>query len=129
MRLVDLDPEWVTFDAASGGHFGYSDVHSHVDYDADADGNVDAPESSIEFAHADGVAFMCPTCYAKKGSNIGVETVICWFKNRPNVPADATPGPGRWTATGTSFDDLTLSPSVNVDHEHWHGYVTNGEIK
>lgn len=125
MKLTDLDPEWVTY-VAPGMHH-YSDSHSHVDYHPDSDGTVDAPSSSIAKPQADGVRFLCPTCFKKNGGAIGTETVIVWFADR-NVPADVQPGPGRWQASGSSFDDLTLSPSVNVDHEHWHGFVTAGVI-
>lgn len=126
MRLTELEPEWVNY----GGHGGiarFMDTHSHIAYDPEevAEGYHDQSE---DFAHADGVLFLCPTCFKKNNGPVGTESVLCWFANRPKVPADATPGPGRWTATGSSFNDLTLSPSVNVDHEHWHGYVTNGEV-
>lgn len=126
MKLTDLEPEWVNYGSAGSFH-RFSDTHSHVDYDKEevAEGFHDYSE---EFTQADGVLFLCPICFKKNNGPVGTESVLCWFRNRPNVPADATPGPGRWVASGTSFDDLTLSPSVNVDHEHWHGFITNGEV-
>lgn len=127
MKLNELDPEWVTY-GTNGGLCRYGDTHSPVAYHADSLGEVDAPESSISIPEADGVMFLCPTCFRKNGGAIGTERVIVWFRGRPAVPASALPGPGRWVATGSSFDDLTLQPSVNVDHEHWHGFVTNGEV-
>jgi len=34
-----------------------------------------------------------------------------------------------WDMTGTGFDDLTLSPSVDASSAgHWHGFITAGEI-
>lgn len=124
MKLVDLMPEWVTYEGV--GFIRYSDAHSYVDY-----GNgeaADTPESSEAIANADGVLFLCPTCFKKNNGPVGTDSVLCWFSNKPHIPALAKPGPGRWAATGTSFDDLTLSPSVNVDNEHWHGFITNGEV-
>lgn len=78
---------------------------------------------------AQGIMFDCPLCHR--------HSVLCWFSNpinAPIVPADMEPGPGRWEASGSSIDDLTLNPSVNLDtqnaREHksclWHGWVKNG---
>lgn len=127
MRLLDLDPKWVNY-AEGGGIWERGDVHSHVAYHPDSEGDVDAPASTTDFASADGVMFLCPACFVKNGGAVGTEEVCIWFAGRSNVPADAVPGPGRWTASGTSFDDLTLTPSVNVDHEHWHGFLRAGEV-
>lgn len=127
MKLTDLEPEWVNYvDGRSYRRF--SDNHSHVHYNPEevAEGYHDQSE---DFAHADGIQFLCPACFAKNNGPIGTESVIAWFRNRPHVGADAMPGPGRWAATGTSFEDLTLSPSINVDHGHWHGFVENGLIR
>lgn len=126
MKLTDLDPEWITY-TGNGRHQRFSDSHSHVAYAPDSDGYVDVPSSPLDIAHAHGVLFLCPTCFKKNGGAVGTESVLCWFADR-GVPASELPGPGRWAASGTSFDDLTLQPSVNVDHEHWHGFITNGEI-
>lgn len=124
MKLTELDPEWVNY-AAAGRH-RFADLHSAIDY---GDGEAACPPIEAEdIAHADGVLFLCPACFANNKGERGTESVLCWFADRLHIPADATPGPGRWTATGTSFADLTLSPSVNVDHEHWHGWIKNGEV-
>lgn len=80
---------------------------------------------------ADGVMFTCPKCASKtfdvpENQRSG-HVVICWFVGK--VPAEASPGPGRWTASGTSIEDLTLSPSVFLNGEGcgWHGWVRNGD--
>lgn len=131
MRLIDLDPEWVfEYDAVSHAMRRASDLHSsvHSPTCSDPDFSPDPrPETSIDIGRAQGVMFLCPACFATKGPK-GTESVICWFDGR-GVPADALPGPGRWSVSGVGFDDLSLSPSVNVDSGHWHGWVTNGEIK
>lgn len=122
MRLTNLEPEWINYNPATKGHRRYSDTHSHVIYDP-AD---DAPFSAEPFTEAQGITFLCPTCFVKNGGAVGTEHVLLWFKGVP--PEADQPGNGRWDASGTSFNDLTLSPSVNVDHEHWHGWIKNGEV-
>lgn len=35
-----------------------------------------------------------------------------------------------WQRTGETFEDLTLTPSVDASASgHWHGYITGGEIQ
>lgn len=35
-----------------------------------------------------------------------------------------------WTRTGDTFENLSLSPSLNAERAgHWHGFITNGEIR
>lgn len=71
-------------------------------------------------ATADGVVFICPKC--QNG-----HAVLCWFQDR-GVPADETPGPGRWVPSGTSLADLTLTPSISLGGDcGWHGFVRNGD--
>lgn len=76
-------------------------------------------KSNVTFAEADGVYFTCPKCPNGHG-------VLCWFAGR--VPAELSPGPGRWTPSGTGIEDLTLTPSVHLIGEGcgWHGWVRNG---
>ena len=85
-------------------------------------------EQGNQMHGAQGVLFDCPLC--------GGHSILAWFKGK--VPDDASPGPGRWTPIGTSLEDLTLTPSINLDTEEmakyadackWHGYVTNGDAK
>lgn len=40
----------------------------------------------------------------------------------------------RWTMSGSSLEDLTLSPSIDVgggrgDTSCWHGFITGGEVR
>ena len=79
------------------------------------------------FAEAHGVVFLCPKCFGENGGAVGTHSVICWRPDR--VPLDAVPGPGRWFMSGTSLDDLSLHPSVNLTGAgcKWHGWVKNGE--
>jgi len=83
---------------------------------------------------AQGVRFLCPKCFAEKGSNVGVHSVICWSRSR-GIPDDESPGPGRWMMDGTGINDLTLNGdppgaarSVQLNGGcSWHGFVNNGE--
>jgi hypothetical protein len=107
MRLAELEPEWVTDGWAKG--FRRTD----------------------DFAEAQGIIFACPHHFQKNGGLIGTHSILIWFAER-DVPADCEPK-HRWkVAGGSSFDDLTLSPSINLqvggDADEWHGFITNGEI-
>lgn len=94
---------------------------------------------------AQGISFQCPLCAVGKergeedgrGHFKGAHYVICWFRNPRGaepVPADATPGPGRWWAEGSSIDDLTfthgepaMAKSVQLNGGcNWHGLVEHG---
>lgn len=74
---------------------------------------------------ADGVLFVCPGCRE--------HSILVWFTDRV-VAAEQFPAP-RWRPEGGTLDDLTLSPSINLDtpsaREHgtcrWHGWIRNGE--
>lgn len=84
-------------------------------------------------AEADGIQFVCPKCYTNLGKREGAHSVICWFVGK--VPDDETPGPGRWTPSGTGLEDLTFIPgdpprAVSVLLNSgcgWHGHVLKGE--
>ena len=78
---------------------------------------------------ADGVGFLCPKCLAANKGPEGAHHVFCWFVG---VPADVSPGPGRWNPQGATIDDLTfVGPgSVSVlllGGCNWHGFVRGGE--
>ncbi len=68
-------------------------------------------------ADAHGIWFTCPQCRE--------HNVCVWFADR-GAPEGEEPTP-RWGASGSSFDDLTITPSVNVSG-CWHGWVRNGEV-
>lgn len=76
-----------------------------------------------------GLTFLCPHC---KVQRIGVA-----FHHRGHeaidddyVMAHSPQTNHIWTMDGDSFENLSLSPSVDASATgHWHGFVTNGEIK
>ena len=75
--------------------------------------------------HGMGLTFDCPHC---KVQSLGV-----WFSN----PVDGGPAAGpeyspapRWHREGDTFDNMTLSPSIDVSASgHWHGFIINGDVK
>lgn len=107
MKITELDATFVRY-TGNGGH-----------------------QDVAAFAEAQGVLFTCPGCYRRNGnSDIGVHMVLVWFRDR-GVPDEAEPKPARWAASGSSLDDLSLTPSINLatdDHsrDEWHGYITAG---
>lgn len=93
MKLIDLDPRWMTI----------------------------AGEGSARV----GMTFDCPHC--------GRIRIAVPFAN----PLDEAGPREGWERTGCTFETLTLRPSIlqhiydesgKVTGEHWHGYITNGEI-
>lgn len=90
-------------------------------------------------AEADGVCFLCPACFEKNGGSVGTHGVMVTFEAR-NVPdaagsRDASGKPSRWAASGTTIDDLVLTPSILLDADrapdqgcHWHGFVGSSGI-
>jgi hypothetical protein len=82
----------------------------------------------VELADADGVMFLCPACFQKNGGSVGTHSIICW---QPHVDPKRDPKPGRWPFTGTSIEDLTLSPSISLPGDGCgaHFFIENGEIR
>ena len=110
MKLLDLEPRFQRIET-------------------DADGRDVYPAAGGLVA-AQGLLFLCPVCFTANGGPIGTHSVLVWFRDR-GVPDAKMPGPGRWTATGTGYLDLTLSPSIHLSGEGgcgWHGQVTAGEV-
>ena len=108
---------------------------------ADVDPATLSSRRQQEIDGAQGVLFQCPKCAAGKppapdGGVQGAHYVLVCFanpRNAPVAPAEYDPNP-RWQMSGTSLDDLTLSPSVNLDVPgatgcRWHGFVTNGDAR
>jgi hypothetical protein len=128
VKLRDLDARFV-YDARAGG--------SRLSYEESVDG-------------MQGVMFQCPACAVGKeivvdterdvGKRsrryvVGAHYVRVFFSNPRNVevaPPDADHNP-RWEMSGSTLDDLTLSPSINLDLPgqkdgcRWHGWVKNGD--
>jgi Family of unknown function (DUF6527) len=84
-------------------------------------------------SEAHGVRFICPKSFATHGGKVGAHSVLVYFAGSP-VPSDIgvnTAGKTvRWSATGTSLDDLSLSPSIQEQDSicGWHGFVGNSGV-
>jgi hypothetical protein len=102
MRLVDLKPEFMrTTD--------------------------DRYMCACSYEAAQGVMFLCPRCFAVNGGERGTHTVLLWFAG-VGVPEHWRPLP-RWERQGSGFEDLTLSPSIDISQPcGWHGFIRNGDV-
>lgn len=101
MKLTELNPRW----------------------GIDADIVISGTEIHDPDRHGMAVTFDCPHC-------AGAVRLAVWIAN----PIDGKPPTDSatylWQRTGESFEDLSLSPSIDASkHGHWHGFITNGEIK
>lgn len=100
MRLIELEPRWFRSEDGS--------VH--------------------------GFTFLCPHC---KETRLGVNTTSDGARlmhDHQRLELDApelhvAPSIGcLWHMSGTSFDDISVTPSVDASASgHWHGTITNGE--
>jgi hypothetical protein len=81
-----------------------------------------------------GISFACPACSVWGSRLHGAHMVSLLFVNPADggqpEPASADVvgdnGGKRWTRTGSTFADLSISPSVNVGC--WHGHVLGGVV-
>lgn len=101
MKLSDLNPRWaIDADIVIGGV-------THHDEDR----------------HGMAISFDCPHC--------GEQRLAVWFKNPIDggPPSDDVDPQHQWQRAGTTFEDLTLTPSIDASQwGHWHGFITNGEV-
>lgn len=78
-----------------------------------------------------GITFGCPHC-AESGQRLAIALHMDGtnFDADPTNPQQFAADENVWTvASGDSFENLTLTPSVDASKAgHWHGHITNGEI-
>jgi hypothetical protein len=84
-------------------------------------------------ADAARVMFLCPACFVKNNGPVGTHSIAIDFQGRemPDhlVMRNASGHAVRWNVSGSGFDDLSLTPSIQLlGGCNWHGFVTNGEI-
>jgi len=106
MKLTELNPNWLCY----GGH-GLV---------------VSKTKEPIPLVEGVGINFDCP-CGCGKRLGIAFDKTL-EGKDSP-LKGDRI----LWHREGTTFEDLTLTPSIqNMDvktnKEHWHGFLTNGEF-
>ena len=100
MKLTDLNPRWISS--------RWEDAQPNVKF---------------------GITFECPHCRKQRLAiffkpEIGtINSLALWA-----VP---TPSSGNyWTRSGETFETISLMPSVDASvMGHWHGFITNGEVK
>ena len=103
MRLAELEPRWVT---GIRGKF---------------------PEAEGKRGHI-GLTFLCPHCRTQR---LGIlfdppidDDVLWLFASWSPFLGD------RWQREGETFDSISLTPSIDASESgHWHGFITDGEIK
>ena len=82
---------------------------------------------------AHGVRFICPKSLAVHGGKAGAHSVLVYFEGSP-VPSHFGVNKNgetvRWRVSGTSLDDLALSPSIQEQDDvcGWHGFVGSGGV-
>jgi hypothetical protein len=77
-----------------------------------------------------GITFLCPHCRETRLA-VGVHADGANMDPEPdNDRSFGTPA-HVWAMTGgDSWETLSLSPSVDASKSgHWHGFITNGEIR
>lgn len=78
-----------------------------------------------------GITFACPHC-APTGQRLAIAVHLDGTNMDPDPgnPQQWAAGENVWQiAGGDSFENLSLSPSVDVSARgHWHGHITNGDI-
>ena len=98
---------------------------------------ADKPSIFLEYvsklSEAHGIRFICPKSFATHSGKIGAHSVQVYFAGSPvpahigvNQKGDAV----RWVVSGTSLNDLSLSPSIQEQNSicGWHGFVGSSGI-
>lgn len=128
MRLSDLEPRFVryeskieTYDVIVGDP---STWHQRGEPTEPKTGPREYIVNAESLDQAQGLWFLCPKC--------GNHQCQVTFEGR-GVPATLgtqnDKGPVRWTVSGTSFEDLTITPSILlIGGCGWHGFIRAGVI-
>jgi hypothetical protein len=73
-----------------------------------------------------GILFLCPACWVVNNGPVGTHSILIY---ETGVPKEVMPLSDRWSMAGTSLDDLTLTPSIQLHGCcQWHGFVKNGQV-
>lgn len=86
-----------------------------------------------------GITFRCPHCPpGERGATTYLGVKFAQVIDRDDLDIDEKgwpdymvqhPSEHFWQRTGDSFDNLTLSPSVDASKVgHWHGFIRAGEV-
>lgn len=85
-------------------------------------------EHVATLSEAHGIRFLCPKSVATRGGKIGAHSVQVYFAGSPvpsNIGVNSNGETVRWNVSGTSLDNLSLSPSIQEQDNicGWHGFV------
>lgn len=108
MKLTELDPQFHRYQTVDG--------REHI-----------IPVATL--AEAQGIQFDCPRCQPYPHG------LMVTFEGRGALDHQGSHGskgqPTRWSVSGSGFDDLTLTPSIDATAGGgctFHGFITNGQV-
>jgi hypothetical protein len=116
MRLEELEPTFVRYETKEAEYL------------------IKVPD----LKSAQGIKFLCPSCFVKNSGSIGTHGLEVTFSGRGAKDNQGSRNrlgkPSRWNVSGSCYADLTLTPSILIDPakpacDGWHGFITNGEVK
>lgn len=112
MRLTELEPQFMRYESRDG--------HEYT-----------CPVAGL--SEAQGLWFLCPKCFQQNGGSVGTHMCDVTFAGRGALDHHGSRNkdgkPTRWNVSGTDFDNLTTTPSIQIEGGcNWHGYITNGEV-
>jgi len=107
MKLTGLDPRWLEVD---GRRVGLTFLCPHC---GQKDERLTCFFEPTTFKQQ--VILMLPITGRGYGDRID------WVPSKPDFA---------WSKSGDDFETLTVVPSIDASAaKHWHGFITNGEIK
>ena len=114
MKLTDLSPRWFAEDGRHGQGLTFECPCCR--------GTPNAVRLAAAFA---------PTLDGGPPINLTPKVLFPALWPPPEAPGTSTVPPGiHWQRSGETFEDLTLSPSIDASAAgHWHGFVTSGAIR
>ena len=124
MKLVDLHPNWII----SRGGIGVLGERRGMGIIFDCPVHASVPPADSRCGCLVGVMFENPIDGGPKCD------ASCATRNTKGEPV-------YWQRTGETFETLTLAPSIRVfdvgsgpngevvHTTHWHGFITNGEVR
>lgn len=114
MKLVDLDPRWFSFGSKEKAGFVFRCPHC-----TDASPREDVGATFI-LCKSIKMAVIEDQCAAIAEQHPDID--VCEM-----VPASEEVC---WNIAGDDFNTLTVTPSLDaLAAGHWHGFITNGEIR
>jgi hypothetical protein len=109
MRLTELNPRWLVDSSVL-----------HLGYEPPLTVNFDIMIPGIRYGM--GITFDCPHCRTQR--------LAIAFANPMDGGAKGEHFARHWQRAGIHFETLSVTPSIDASATgHWHGWITDGEIK